>query len=707
MAPTQSKNKKMKKILIVALVVCSALVCGALVINSQSEKDQSLVAIIMQGLASYHFEPETIDNDFSKKVFSEHVDHLDHFKRFLLQSDVNELKKYETSIDNQINTTRFEFFEAATKIIDKRVDEAEAYYKKILSKPFDVDINETVEVDAEKLDYASSKKELIERWRLNLKYSVIDKLYSLEQDQEKKKERNDSDYVEKSFAELEAEAREKVLKSHDLWFKRLHQLDKDDRLAGYLNTVTSMFDPHTNFYPPKDKDNFDIALSGRLEGIGATLQEKDGYIKVSQIVPGSASWKQGELEAGDVILKVGQGELEAVDIVDMPLDDAVMLIRGPKGTEVRLTVEKIDGTSTVIPIIRDIVILEETYAKSLMLESKEEGEKIGYIKLPKFYADFSGSGGRSCADDVEKEVAKLKAEGAKGLVIDLRNNGGGSLHDVVQMAGLFIEMGPIVQIKGREGAPYIMSDLDPRVQFDGPMVILVNSMSASASEILAAAMQDYGRAVVIGSASTYGKGTVQRFIELDAFLPESMKNLSPLGSMKLTIQKFYRVDGGATQLKGVIPDIVLPDNYMYIEIGEKELDHAMGWSEIPPASYKKTKAISNMPELVLNSSQRVEKDSIFSIIEEKAKYFKESRDETVYNLDYNTFKAEREKEKKENKKYNDLMKPIEDFLITNVSMDTVGFSADTSKVARNAEFLKSVKKDSYIYEAVNVIGDMN
>ena len=286
----------------------------------------------MQGLASYHFEPETIDDDFSKKVFSEHVDHIDHFKRFLLQSDVNELKKYETSIDDQINTTRFEFFEAATKIIDKRVDEAEAYYKKILSKPFDVHINETVEVDAEKLDYASNKKELIERWRLNLKYSVIDKLYSLEQDQEKKKERNDSDFVEKSFAELEAEAREKVLKSHDLWFKRLHQLDKDDRLAGYLNTVTSMFDPHTNFYPPKDKDNFDIALSGRLEGIGATLQEKDGYIKVSQIVPGSASWKQGELEAGDVILKVGQGELEAVDIVDMPLDDAVMLIRGPRGT---------------------------------------------------------------------------------------------------------------------------------------------------------------------------------------------------------------------------------------------------------------------------------------------------------------------------------------------------------------------------------------
>lgn len=706
MAPNQSKKRKMKKILIVALVVCSALVCGALVINSQSEKDQSLVSIIMQGLSSYHFQPQTIDDDFSKRVFAEHIDHLDHYKRFLLQSDVDKLKKYETSIDDEINTARFDYFEAATKIIDKRVGEAEAYYKKILVKPFDLNVHESLEVDPDKLTYAKNEKALMERWRLNLKYSVIDKLYTLEQDQEKKKERKDSVFVLRSVVELEAEAREKVLKNHDMWFKRLRQLDKDDRLAGYLNTVTSMFDPHTNFYPPKDKDNFDIALSGRLEGIGATLQEKDGYIKVSQIVPGSASWKQGELEAGDIILKVGQGELDAVDIVDMPLDDAVLLIRGPKGTEVRLTVEKIDGSTSVIPIIRDIVILEETYAKSLLLESKKDSEKIGYIKLPKFYADFNGKGGRSCADDVEKEVAKLKAAGAKGLVIDLRNNGGGSLHDVVQMAGLFIETGPIVQIKGRSGAPYIMSDLDPRVQFDGPMVILVNSLSASASEILAAAMQDYGRAVIIGSASTYGKGTVQRFIELDAFLPESMKNLSPLGSMKLTIQKFYRVDGGATQLKGVIPDIVLPDNYMYIEIGEEELDHAMAWSEIEPVNYKKTKAINNMAELVLNSRERVNKDSIFSIINEKAKYFKESRDETVYNLNYEAFKAKREKDKDKNKKYNDIMKPIEGFIISNLSADTVGFGADTSKVARNSEFLKTVKKDSYLYEAVNVIGEI-
>lgn len=706
MTPQQSNKKKMKKILIVVLVVSSALVCGALVVNSQSEKDQSLVAIIMQGLESFHFQPQKINDDFSKEVFKEHIDNLDHYKRFLLQSDIKKLKKYETSIDDEINATKFQFFEAATLIIDKRVNEAEEYYKTILAKPFDLNVDESLEIDADKLAFAKNKKELINRWRLNLKYSVVDKLYSLEQDQEKKRERNDSDFVEKSFAELEVEAREKVLKSHDQWFKRLHQLDRDDRLSGYLNTITSMFDPHTNFYPPKDKDNFDIALSGRLEGIGATLQEKDGYIKVSQIVPGSASWKQGELEAGDVILKVAQGSDEPVDIVDMPLDDAVMLIRGPKGTEVRLTVEKIDGSTTVIPIIRDIVVLEETYAKSLLLESEKEGDKIGYIKLPKFYADFNGTGGRSCADDVEKEVAKLKSSGATGLVIDLRNNGGGSLHDVVQMAGLFIELGPIVQIKAREGAPYIMSDVDPRVQFDGPLVILVNSLSASASEILAAAMQDYGRAVIIGSASTYGKGTVQRFIELDAFLPESLKNLSPLGSMKLTIQKFYRVDGGATQLKGVIPDIVLPDNYMYIEIGERELDNAMIWDEIPAASYKKTNSIKNMPEIIQNSNQRVRQDSIFGRINEKAKYFKESRDATVYNLNYKAYKAKREKEKAENKKYEDLMKPIEDFIISNVAMDTVGFSADTSKVARNDEFIKSVKKDSYIYEAVNVIADM-
>ena len=694
----------MKKILIFGSLLFAIVACSSLALNNK--KDETILQVVMHSLESFHFHPLPIDDAFSKETFRLYIDQIDHYKRFLLQTDIDALKKYELKIDDEINASKFEFFEQSEQLIATRIKEAEAYYKDYLAKPFDYTTNESIELDAEKLKPAANKKELKERWRLNLKYSVIARLYTLEQDQQKKIDNKDSGFVAKSFQELEVEAREKVLKTHDQWFKRLTQLNREDRLANYCNSITSSFDPHTNFFPPKEKENFDISLSGQLEGIGATLEEKDGYIKVVRLVPGSASWKQGQLEAGDKILKVAQGKDEPVDVVDMRLDDAVKLIRGNKGTEVRLTVEKIDGKEQVIPIVRDIVVLEETYAKSLILNKQNDKDKVGYIKLPKFYADFNKAGGRSCAIDVKLEVEKLKASGASGIIIDLRDNGGGSLQDVVDMGGLFVPIGPMVQIKGRTGAPYILSDLDPKVQFDGPLVILVNSLSASASEILAAAMQDYDRAIIMGTASTYGKGTVQRFVDLDDFLPEAMNNIKPLGSMKLTIQKFYRVNGGATQLKGVEPDVVFPDNYMYIEIGEREIDHAMSWDEINPASYTPTHSIKNKPEVIAASKKRIAADSTFALINEKAKHLKESRDKTLVNLSYATYKKERLQEEVDSKKYEDMFKPIDKLLVSNIAADTVGFGADSSKVSRNTEFMKTVKKDNYIFEALNVIDNI-
>ena len=696
----------MRKILIFGSLVFAIVACGSLALNNTKEKDETLAGVVMHSLENFHFQPQSINDDFSKETFKFYIDQLDHYKRFLIQEDIDKLKKYETQLDDEINTNNFTFFELSNTLIENRIIEAKEYYTELLNKPFNYTTQESIELDPEKTKPAVNKKALKERWRLNLKYSVEARLYTLENQQKEKLEKKDTSYVEKSFKELEKEAREKVLKTHDQWFKRLSQLNRNDRLSSYFNSVTSTFDPHTNFYPPKDKENFDIALSGQLEGIGATLEQKDGYIKVVRIVPGSASWKQGELEAGDKILKVAQAEEEPVDIVDMRLDDAVKLIRGKKGTEVRLTVEKINNTEKVIPIIRDIVVLEETYAKSLIINKDDSKNKVGYIKLPKFYADFNKQGGRSCAKDVKAEVEKLKTEGAGGIIIDLRDNGGGSLQDVVDMAGLFIKTGPIVQIKGRTGAPYILSDLDPLVQFDGPLVILVNSLSASASEILAAAMQDYDRAIIMGSASTYGKGTVQRFVDLDAFLPETMESVKPLGSMKLTIQKFYRVNGGATQLKGVEPDIVLPDHYMYIEIGEKEIDNAMNWDEILPANFSATHSITNKSKIIERSKARIATDSTFASINNKAKHLKESRYKTIIELNYETYKQERANEEEANEIHKDILKPIEKLLVSNISSDTIGFSADSSKVASNADFIKGVKKDSYIFEALQVIGDM-
>jgi carboxyl-terminal processing protease len=450
-------------------------------------------------------------------------------------------------------------------------------------------------------------------------------------------------------------------------------------------------------------------MSGRLEGIGATLQEKDGYIKVTEIVTGSPSWRQGELQAGDIIMKVAQGDAEAVDIVDMRLDKAVQLIRGPKGTEVRLTLKKVTGEIKTISIIRDIVVLEETYAKSAVITRESDGSRVGYIFLPKFYADFSNSGGRNCSDDVAKEVEKLKKEKVDAIVLDLRNNSGGSLNDVVKMTGLFIERGPIVQVKSRGQEPYVLEDRDSRVQYDGPLVVMVNSGSASASEILAAAIQDYHRGVIMGTP-TYGKGTVQRFFDLDQMAPAGAEAdaMKPLGSVKLTTQKFYRINGGTTQLEGVTPDVLIPDPYTYLDRGEEEQDYPMPWDEIKPVPYSTwLYGTSDIKGLAANSYARIAKDECFKTIDENAKWLKSQQDHTTFSLQLDTFRAEEEKEKKEGERFKDIQKEIPGFAALLLAEDKAAVAADTARMARSDEWLKNLRKDHYLLEAVNIVKDMS
>ena len=441
-------------------------------------KTDVLMQLIMQSLIANHYSSQDVNDEFSTQVYDLYVKRLDYNKRFFTQQDVDKLKKYRLKIDDDVRNGQQEFFSEAYDLITRRTKDAQKYYQDILAKPFDFNINESIEQDPDKLEYAGSEADLRERWRKNLKYSVMTRLY----DKMKQQENDEEDKEIKSFAELEKDAREKVLKMHDDWFKRMMRMDENDHMATFINAIANVYDPHTAYYPPKDKANFDIGMTGRLEGIGATLQEKEGYIHIVRIVPGSPSWKQGELEADDIILKVGQGSEEPVDVVDMPLDEAVQMIRGKKGTEVRLTVKKVSGVIKVIPIIRDVVVLEETYAKSAILEAPGSDEKIGYIQLPKFYADFTRSGGPNCSSDVKKEIAKLKDEGVSGIVFDLRNNGGGSLYDVVKMSGLFIENGPIVQVKSKGSPAEVLSDRDSKVHWDGPLVVMVNNFSASASD---------------------------------------------------------------------------------------------------------------------------------------------------------------------------------------------------------------------------------
>ncbi|NRA49884.1 MAG: carboxy terminal-processing peptidase, partial [Phaeodactylibacter sp.] len=396
-----------------------------------------------------------------------------------------------------------------------------------------------------------------------------------------------------------------------------------------------------------------------------------------------------------------------VDIAGMVIDDVVQLIRGDKGTKVTLTVKKIDGTVQDITITRDVVVLEEQFAKSLILESDEKpDERIGYILLPSFYADFQNKNGRFCSTDVAAEIEKLKDKNVDGIVLDLRYNGGGSLRDVVKMTGLFIEKGPIVQVKSRMSEPEVLKDSDSRVQYDGPLIVMVNSYSASASEILAAALQDYGRAVIVGSPSTFGKGTVQRFIDLDRTI-RGFNELKPLGEIKLTTQKFYRVNGGSTQLKGVTPDIILPDNFFYIKTGERDRDYAMEWTEIAPVEYEQNVVeLDNISKLRRRSEKRIAENEAFQKILANAKRVEQQREESTYPLDLDDYRKMREDRQAQADEFEGVLDQVVLENIANLEEDIPSIEADESKKARNDEWLESVSKDIYIQETLAIMRDM-
>ena len=667
------------------------------------EKEAILMQTIMGGMNQLHYRPQVVNDGFSMQVYDLYLDRIDGAKRWLTKEDLAVLKPFASSLDDQAKAGNYSFFEKSIEILNNSIDKTQTYYKEILSKPFDYTKSETVELDSDKKGFAKNDEELYDYWRKTLKYETIVRLTSKMEEQDKagKDELKTKDV-------LEQEAREAVLEMFDDWYTRMKKRRRSDYLSQYLNTFTNVFDPHSGYYEPADKENFDIGMSGTLEGIGARLQTDGEYTKVADVIPGGPAWKTKQLEENDIITKVTQGTNtdEAVDVTGYRIDDVVKLIRGKKGTEVTLTIKKVDGSMQDITIIRDVVQLEESYAKSAILNSKDSEDKIGYIKLPRFYADFSNSNGRSCAKDVAKELEKLKAENVDGIILDLRNNGGGSLRDVVKMSGLFIEEGPIVQVKSRNRQPDVLKDEDPKVQYDGNLIVMVNSFSASASEILAAALQDYDRAVIVGSPSTFGKGTVQRFFDLDRAI-RGNDDVKPLGEVKLTIQKFYRVNGGSTQLRGVQPDIILPDRYHYMEIGEREYDHAMQWTEIDPVTYSQNVVtLDNLESIKKNSTQRVNENEMFQKVLANAKRLKEQNERSNYPLNLDDYRTQEKKREAEAEEFKDMFSPIEDLVVQNLAVDKEYINAEESRQAANEDWMESMQKDIYIKETLNIMQDM-
>ena len=663
-------------------------------------KYEQILKLVGEMLKQAHYSPQDINDNFSKKIFKKFITDINVEKNIFLQSDIEVLKKFETTIDDEIKGAPVEFFLAAGKSFNTRMEEVATISNEILSKPFNFSVNESVLFDADKLDYPVTVEERKDRWRKKLKYMTLERYVDLLEVKEKNKGKEG--FVVKSDTELEKEAREKVQKIMDRTFDRYRlKSSDDDKFNIFVNAITTTFDPHSEFFPPVDKRYFDEEMSGRFYGIGASLQYDEGNIKVASVITGSPAWKSGEIQAGDVIVKVAQAKEDPVELTGFVVTDAVKLIRGKKGTEVNLTLRKQDGTFKVVSIIRDEIVQDETFARSAIV--KNETSKIGYIFLPEFYADFDRPNGNRSFTDVANEVTKLKAENVDGIVIDLRNNGGGSLYDVVQMAGLFIEDGPIVQVQDRENNASVLKDKDRNVLYTGPLAVMVNEFSASASEIFAAAIQDYGRGVIIGSTSTYGKGTVQRNIGLD----ENGFSLSnaELGTVKLTLQKFYRINGGSTQLKGVNSDIVLPNNLEYLKVREKDDEDALPWDEINKAIYKNWNPGYDLKTIQQLSNNRLQNDNTFSLIKESAEWLSDQNNKE-YSLQIDKYKEEQEAIRKTVKQLESLLKLKNELDVTALPKEADRWSEDKNKQERFQQWLKSLQKDIYLDQAMKVMNDM-
>ncbi|WP_241559228.1 carboxy terminal-processing peptidase [Chitinophaga barathri] len=689
---------KMKLKVIVPVMLIS-LTAGIFAFTKIAAKDdppgryEAIISLVGQILKEGHYQPKPIDDAFSKEVFVKYLKNLDGEKKFFLKSDIAALKPLETHVDDELNGASLDFFNRSTEIIKKRTNEVATLYTEILAKPFDFTKEERVVIDPESMDWPADDAARKEAWRKSLKYRALEKYSELVDQREKEKNG-------KTDAALEAEARAKVKKIYDRYFDRLKNRTKeDDRFSLYVNSITTTMDPHTDYMPPIEKRSFQESMAGKFFGIGAQLREDEGRIKIVSIVTGSPAWKDGKLKADDVILKVGEGSKEPVDISGYAVDEAVTVIRGTKGSEVKLTVKSVDGTIKTVSLLRDEIKLDDTFAKSAIINGPH---KIGYIYLPEFYADFNDRQGAFSYEDVAAEVKKLKDEKVEGIILDLRFNGGGSLPDVIKMAGLFVPEGTMVQVRSRGGEIQQQKDRDKSVQYDGPLAIMVNEFSASASEIMAAAMQDYKRAVIIGSPSTFGKGTVQRLLELDNFVRGDLGG--SLGAIKLTVQKFYRADGGSTQLKGVASDVVLPSPYY--EVGEKRDKDALKWDVIPKANYEVWQDPVDVEPLKNKSAARLANNEAFKMINENIATLKKLDEQKTYPLDLTGYKADMKKNANASKRYDAVNDKVSPLNITSLKVDMAKMGSDTVKVARNKDWIKARYKDPYLSEAVNVMNDL-
>ena len=687
---------------ILSFILLSGFVFGISLKKENPNKDKLLLEIISYVLDRGHFDPKDINDVFSENAYMSYLENIDGQHRFFLKSDINSFNFYRHLIDDEIKNTQVEFFNLSFEKLMERMSQVEGFYKSLLETPFDFSIKDEINLDFKKASYANNLTELRSIWRKRLKLNALERFTS-KKDEEVQKLEIDVSYVMKTDSELEVKAREIISENMDAFFERYNDLNRKDWFSIYINSIVLQFDPHTSYLAPNDKDRFDASMSGEFEGIGARLQKRNQEVKIVEVISGGPVWRDELLEIGDIILKVAQPNKEAVDISGMRLDDSIKLIKGPKGTQVILTIKRVDGSIEDVKVTRDVVILEETYARSSLITNDKES--FGLIELPKFYVNFQDYNQRNAATDVKKELEQLKQKNVKGIILDLRNNGGGSLKTVVEMAGYFIREGPVVQVKSTGGKKEVLKDIDPRIVWDGPLVILVNEFSASASEIIAAALQDYKRAIILGSKQTFGKGTVQNVFDLNRMITGG--TYGDLGALKVTTDKFYRINGRSTQLEGVKSDVVFPNRYAYVEMGEKDQDNPLAWDSISPALYKTFEGLNNYEYSLSRSKQRVKDNPILTLIDEQALWIKKQQENYTYSLDFTSYKATRES----NKTYSERFKKLGDYesSLEFQWLPEAGLQAEVNDdlIIKRKRWQKSLKKDIYISEAIEILKDLS
>ena len=672
--------------------------------ESPELRQRKLLSTIGQLLESEHYSPRNIDDAFSKEVFAAYFKALDPEKNTFLQSDLDSLSNYSTTIDDEIHGAKIAFQPAVSRIYALRILETKAIFNQIMDQPFNFNLDDSVLLNTDNMAYPKDAQERAKRWEMLLKYRTIERYASLIEEREKNKGKEN--FVFKNDSTLEAESRAYIKKSYK---KRVESFEKtftkEKQFELFLNAITGLMDPHTDYLAPVEKRSFTEQMSGVIYGIGAQLTQDDFGIRIASIQPGGPAWKSGQIVVNDVIVKIAQGAEEPVDVSGYETTDAVKLIRGNLGTEVRLTFRKPDGTFKVVSLIREKIVLDEGYARSVVIQNGVD--KYGYILLPDFYADFEREDGHRCSEDVAAEIKKLKAENVKGIIIDVRFNGGGSLYEVVQMAGLFIDKGPIVQIRNKEGRSQTLYDETPGILYDGPLVVMANEFSASASEIFAGAIQDYKRGIIVGSSSTYGKGTVQRNVAFGKPL-DSLGIQTEYGAVKLTFQKFYRITGSSTQKKGVAPDVVLPDEYEYLKYRERDNASALSWDEMERARYLVWPNNAPLSQVVQSTNLNIQNDTALNKFKENLLWVSNQIETPVYlKLDkFQAFKKRVQEVSKQNEQALKLKTPM---TLAPIKVDYNKFynNPDKSKQDRYQAWIKDLAKDFQVNESSKILAALN